>query len=160
LKQRTLLWAFLIGGTIAGTLDILFAITFAGYNGMPATKLLQTVASGALGKAAFDGGEAAAAIGLACHFALSYLWTALFMAAAWRLPALLRRPVVSGIVFGIAVFLCMRLVVLPLSAFPFPVRFKPLSTALDLMSHMFFFGVPIAVAASKTFLGRRAAMVN
>jgi hypothetical protein len=54
----------------------------------------------------------------------------------------------------------MRLVVLPLSAFPFPVRFKPLNTVLDLMSHMFFFGVPIAVAASKTFLGRRAAMVN
>jgi hypothetical protein len=156
LKQQTIIWALLVGGTIAGTLDILFAISFAGYNGMPATKLLQTVASGALGKTAFDGGVAAAATGLACHFALSYLWTALFLAAAWRLPALLRRPAVAGILFGILVFLAMRLIVLPLSAFPFPVKFKPLGTVLDLMSHMFFFGLPIAIAASKTLLARAA----
>ncbi len=155
MKQQSILWAFLVGGTIAGTLDILFAISFAGYNGMPATRLLQTVASGALGNAAFSGGVAAAATGLVCHFALSYLWTAIFLLAAWRLPALLRWPVVAGITFGIVVFLSMRLIVLPLSAFPFPVKFKPLNTLLDLMSHLFFFGIPIAISASKTVLGRQ-----
>lgn len=160
MKQQTIAWAVLVGGTIAGTLDILFALTFAGFNGMPAAQLLQTVASGALGKAAFSGGAATAATGLACHFALSYLWAALFMAAAWRIPALLRRPLVSGLVFGILVFLSMRLIVLPLSAFPFPVRFRPLGTVLDLMSHMFFFGVPIALAASKTVLARQAGSVT
>ncbi len=155
MKQQSILWAFLVGGTIAGALDILFAISFAAYNGMPATRLLQIVASGALGNAAFSGGVATAATGLACHFALSYLWTAIFLLAAWRMPALLRRPVVTGIAFGILVFLSMRLVVLPLSAFPFPVRFKPLNTVLDLMSHMFFFGVPIALSAGKTVLRRQ-----
>ena len=43
----------------------------------------------------------------------------------------------------------MRLVVLPLSAFPHPVTFKPLSASLDLLSHMFLFGVPIALAAAR-----------
>ena len=43
----------------------------------------------------------------------------------------------------------MRLVVLPLSAFPHPVSFKPLAAGLDLLSHMFLFGLPIALAASK-----------
>jgi hypothetical protein len=60
-----------------------------------------------------------------------------------------RRPFASGIAFGIIVFLVMRLVVLPLSAFPFPVTLKPVATALDLMSHMFLFGVPIALAARR-----------
>ena len=48
----------------------------------------------------------------------------------------------AGIVFGIFVFFSMRLVVLPLSAFPYPVTFKPLATTLDLLSHAVLFGVP------------------
>jgi hypothetical protein len=150
MKQRTVFWAVLVGGTIAGALDILFAILFAGYSGMAAARLLQTVASGALGNAAFSGGIPTAALGLALHFALSYLWAAVFLLAVWVAPAVVYRPAVSGIAFGVVVFLAMRLVVLPLSAFPFPVTFKPLGGTLDLMSHMFLFGVPIAVAASKT----------
>lgn len=35
------------------------------------------------------------------------------------------------------------------SAFPYPVTLKPLGTGLDLLSHMFFFGVPIAFAVRK-----------
>ncbi|MEO8002835.1 MAG: hypothetical protein ABI644_13250 [Arenimonas sp.] len=149
MKNRTVIWALLVGGTIAGMLDILFAITFAAYNGMAPDRLLQTVASGALGQAAFSGGNYTAAIGLVCHFALSYLWAAIFLVIARRVPVLVRHPLVSGICFGILVFLLMRLVVLPLSAFPFPIKFKLLGSSLDLLSHMFLFGTPIAIAASK-----------
>jgi uncharacterized membrane protein YagU involved in acid resistance len=138
-----------IGGFVAGALDILFAISFAAYNGTPPVRLLQIVASGAFGKAALDGGVAMAAVGLAAHFGMSLGWAALFFLAAQAWPQLARRPLVYGIVFGILVFLAMRLLVLPLSAYPFPVRFKPLSTVLDLMSHMFLFGLPIALAARK-----------
>jgi len=154
MQQRTVTWALLAGGTAAGALDILFAISFAAYNGMDPVHLLQTVASGALGKAAFSGGVATAALGLALHFTLAYLWAAIFLVATWRAPVLVRRPLLSGMVFGVVVFLTMRLVVLPLSAFPFPVTFKPLGSTLDLMSHMFLFGFPIALAASKTALAR------
>jgi uncharacterized membrane protein YagU involved in acid resistance len=155
MKQRTVIWAFLVGGTIAGALDILFAISFASYRGMAPAHLLQTVASGALGNAAFSGGVSTAALGLALHFALSYLWAAIFLIATWRIPVLARRPLISGIGFGVVVFLTMRLVVLPLSAFPFPVTFKPLGSVLDLLSHMCLFGFPIAAAAGKTALARR-----
>lgn len=48
---------------------------------------------------------------------------------------------------GVGVFLFMRLVVLPWSAFPHPVNFRPLATTLDLLSHIFLFGIPIALAA-------------
>lgn len=156
MKSRTITWAVVVGGTIAATFDIIFALSFAGYRGMAPSHLLQTVASGALGNAAFAGGMATAAFGLALHFALSYLWASLFLFAAWRAPRLLAHPLASGIAFGVIVFLAMRLIVLPLSAFPFPVAFKPLSSTLDLLSHMFLFGVPVAVAASKTSLAKRS----
>src|SRR4029079_17995499 len=121
MKQRTILWALVAGGTVAATLDIAFAISFAAYNGMAPVRLLQTVASGALGKSAFAGGTGTAMLGLALHFALSYLWAGLFLIAASRAPRLLRHPLASGIAFGVLVFFSMRLIVLPLSAFPFPV---------------------------------------
>jgi uncharacterized membrane protein YagU involved in acid resistance len=139
--------AILIGGSIAGGLDILFAISFAYYNGVPPMRLLQTVASGVLGDAAYSGGWSAAALGLACHFLIAYLLASLYILASRRIALLTRHAFVAGVLFGIAVFLLMRLVVLPLSAFPHPVTFRPLATVLDLMSHMFFFGVPIALAA-------------
>jgi hypothetical protein len=139
--------AALIGGSIGGALDILFAMTFAATAGVGPVRVLQTVASGALGEASFSGGNAAAALGLALHFAMAWLWAGLFVATALRFPALLSRRVLAGIAFGIVVFLVMRLVVLPLSAYPRPVTFKPLATTLDLLSHTLLFGVPIAFAA-------------
>jgi hypothetical protein len=144
--------AVLLGGSIAGLLDIIFAISFAAYNGATPVRLLQTVASGLLGSAAFNGGVPVAALGLALHFGMSYLWAGAFLAAAKLIPALALHPFVSGIAFGIIVFLAMRLIVLPLSAFPYPVTFKPLATVLDLLSHMLLFGVPIAWAVQRALL--------
>ena len=149
--------AVLVGGSIAGALDILFALTFAGANGMAPERLLQTVASGLLGEDAYAGGAPAAFLGLVAHFGLSYLWAALFVAAAARQPRLVSKPVLAGAVFGVVVFLAMRLVVLPLSAFPHPVSFKPLAAGLDLLSHMFLFGLPIALAARRSLVAREAA---
>jgi uncharacterized membrane protein YagU involved in acid resistance len=152
-KHRSGLWAVLVGGSIAGTLDILFAISFASYDGVPPADLLQTVASGLLGNAAFSGGIPTAALGLVLHFGMSYLWAGIFVVAARRLPRLVRQPMLYGVLFGVAVFLTMRLVVLPLSDFPYRVTFKPLSTILDLLSHTFLFGVPIALAARRAYAG-------
>jgi uncharacterized membrane protein YagU involved in acid resistance len=149
--------AVLVGGSIAGALDILFALSFAAANGMPPQRLLQLVASGLLGEAAYAGGAATALLGLAAHFSLSYLWAAIFVAAAVRQPRLVAKPVLAGAVFGVVVFLAMRLVVLTLSAFPHPVSFKPLAAGLDLLSHMFLFGLPIALAARRSLVAKEPA---
>jgi len=144
--------AVLLGGSIAAVLDIVFAISFAAYNGATPIRLLQTVASGLLGTAAFTGGVPVAALGLLLHFVMSFFWAGSFLLLASMVPALTLHPVVSGIVFGAFVFLAMRLIVLPLSAFPYPVTFKPLATVLDLLSHSLLFGVPIAWAIQKALL--------
>jgi hypothetical protein len=148
--------AIVVGGSIAGALDIAFAISFAAYNGLTPERLLQVVASGALGKAAFDGGTATAAIGLLCHFALSFAWMAAFLTAARRHPLLTSRPLLTALGYGILVFLAMRLVIVPLSAFPGKLTFKPLAASLDLLSHIFLFALPI-VLASRRASGRMCA---
>lgn len=141
--------AVLVGGSIAGALDIVFAISFAYSNGVVPERLLQTVASGLLGEASYSGGVAVAALGLGLHFFISYVWASVYVLASRRFELLTRNALFSGALFGIAVLLAMRLVVLPVSAFPHPVSFKPLATVLDLLSHMLLFGVPIALAARK-----------
>ena len=142
--------AVLAGGLIAGTLDIAFAISFAAYNGTSPAQLLQVVASGAFGKDALDGGPPMAAFGLAAHMVLSLAWAMVYLLLARSMPQLaMRHAVAGGVAFGIVVFLAMRLVVLPVSAFPYPVRFRPVATVLDLLSHMFLFGLPVALAIGK-----------
>lgn len=149
MKQWSVLRAVLVGGSVAGALDITFAISFGYFNGTPPQRLLQIVASGWLGKASYTGGAASAALGLALHFFISFLFAGAFVLASRRIGALTRHPFISGVVFGVGVFLVMRLVVLPLSAFPHAVSFKPLSALPDLASHMLLFGLPIALAARK-----------
>ncbi len=141
--------AVLVGGAIAGALDIVFAISFAYFNGVSPERLLQTVASGLLGQSSYAGGAATAALGLGFHFLIAYIFASVYVLASRRTELLTRNALVGGALFGIAVFVTMRLVVLPLSAYPHPVSFKPLGTVLDLLSHMFLFGVPIAFAARK-----------
>jgi hypothetical protein len=147
MMRRSRASAILLGGSIGGALDLAFALVFAAVNGTGPERLLQAIASGLLGAAAYEGGLPAAALGAGAHFAMSFAWAALFVAAASRVPRLAQQPWVWGPAFGVLVFLGMRLVVLPLSAFPHPVRLMTLSAGLDLLSHMFLFGLPIAWAA-------------
>lgn len=142
-------FAIFVGGSIAGALDIAYAISFSVLRGGSATGLLQTVASGLLGESSYDGGTATAALGLALHFLLACLFAAAFFLAARHLAVLVRRAVPCGILYGLVVFAIMRFVVLPLSAFPHPIRFSLLATGTDLLSHMFFVGLPIALATRK-----------
>ena len=150
MKRLRILQAILIGAAIGGLGDILFAIGMALARGDTAVHLLQIVASGALGQAAFEGGMRTALIGLGLHFLLSFGWAALFVLAARAMPALERRPLLSAIGYGVVVMLAMRLVVLPLSAFPFPSGLKPSwPLFLDLLSHIFLFALPIVLAARR-----------
>ena len=144
--------AILVGGFIGGALDLAFAITMALLRGDTAADLLRLVASGALGEAALAGGAGTAALGLAFHFVLSWGWAALICASVRSLSGgLARRPVATAAIAGTLVFLLMREVMLPLSAFPFPMPLAfSLPLLLDWLWHMFLFALPMVLAARRT----------
>ena len=64
--------AILLGGLVAGILDITFAFIFYyALRGSTPIRILQSVASGALGAKAFAGGAETAALGAFFHFLIA-----------------------------------------------------------------------------------------
>ena len=145
MRKLSPLSAILIGGATAGACDITYAITFWAFRGVSATRVLQSVASGLLGAPAFNGGAATAALGLVLHFCIAFSAAAIFYLAARALPALTRRAFLYGVLYGLAIYAVMNLIVLPLSAFPRKVTFALLATTTGLFVHMFLIGVPISL---------------
>jgi len=147
---RSALRAIWTGGLLAGAFDIAFAIVFYGYaRGSTAARVLQSVASGWLGKASFDGGAGAAALGLLTHFGIATGAAAAFYGASRVLPALVHEPVAGGVLFGIGLYAFMNLVVIPLSAAPFRPSLAPASALPGVAAHMFLIGLPIALCARR-----------
>jgi hypothetical protein len=138
--------AILAGGLLAGILDITDAIVTWGLRGVSAGRILQSVASGLLGRAAYDGGFATMALGTFLHFFIATGAAATYVAASSRLPVLTRRAVPCGLAFGVGVYLFMSYVVLPLSAFPSRSGAFSLSAFLHgIIGHALLVGLPIAL---------------
>jgi hypothetical protein len=140
--------AVLVGGLLAGSLDIVAAFVVYGFLGATPPRILQSIASGVMGTAAFQGGLATAALGTLLHFFIALVAAGVYYAASRRLGFLVRRPVMGGLLYGVAVYLFMNLVVVPLSAVP--KRPFVLGVALViLIVHMVCVGLPIALAVRR-----------
>jgi hypothetical protein len=140
--------AILWGGTLAGILDITDAFVVAGFYGVSPARVLQSIASGLLGRSSFGGGISTAALGLGLHFVIAFTAAAVFVLASLKLPMLLRRPLVFGAIYGVIVWLVMREVVLPLSLFN-QGRLTLIGLLNGLFAHIFCVGLPIALAARR-----------
>ena len=143
--------ALLYGGLTVGILDGLDAVVFFGLRGAQPIRIFQSIASGLLGRQAFAGGLPTAALGLVLHFFIAFTIVAVFLFASKRIPALVRAPIVSGILYGVAVYFVMQYIVVPLSAAT-PGRFVWPVFMNGILIHMFGVGLPaslVARAASK-----------
>ena len=134
------------GGLSAGVLDITAAFVRWG----KPVRILQGIASGILGPQAFQGGWGTAALGLALHFLIAFSAAVVYYAASRKLVFLRRRAVVWGLFYGIAVYMFMTWVVVPLSAFPKgKAPFSATGLAISLLTHMFCVGLPVALAVRR-----------
>lgn len=139
-----------LGGLTAGVLDILDAFAMSVVNGGTPVRVLHAIASGVLGRAAYEGGATAAALGLALHFFIAACAAATYWLASLRLPILLRRPVICGLLFGLSVWAVMYHVVLPITfGRPYVVPALP-QLANQLGIHALGVGLPIALIASRS----------
>jgi hypothetical protein len=133
-----------LAGAAAATLDLAFAFTFYGATlGASPLRILHSIASGAFGMAAFDGGIATAVFGLLAHYFILIVAAALYYAASVRAAALRQRVALCGPLFGVAIFCVMHYVVLPLSAAP-KFRTSTLSISSEFLMHLLI-GLTIAL---------------
>jgi hypothetical protein len=132
---------------VAGTLDILYAAILTLIYGREPAAMLRYVASGPFPPAT-DWGAAGSILGLIVHFTLMAIMAAAFALIARNTPNMLARPIQWGIVYGLATYVVMNWIVVPLR-FDTPLPPKPISIASQLFAHIVLVGIPIAMIVAK-----------
>jgi hypothetical protein len=150
--RRSIARPVLLATLLSGTLDISAAIILSLVYGRGPANMLRFVASGPF-PGATDWGAGGAALGLATHFTLMAIMVIVYMAAASRWPTLPAHPAGWGLAYGLATYVAMNLIVVPLR---FPEAFPPSTRGLvsQLFCHIVLVGLPIAWIASRHFRGR------
>lgn len=141
--KGNLLRPILVGGALAGTFDLTAAfITF----GLGNPRL---IAGGLLGKQALQGGAGTWILGVVLHYSIAFSAAAIYCASSRRLSFLKDHWLVCGLFYGIAVFLVMNLVVLPLSAYHFMGPYQYRGLLQGILVHMLIIGLPISLSLRK-----------
>ena len=147
---KTIAWA----GFLVGLLDISGAfINFTiSYHRNP-VRVLYFIASGVWGKSAFSGNPLMAFYGLILHFIIAYLFTVFFFLIYPCVPILSRNRIVTGIGYGLFIWLVMNLIVVPLS--------NTQKSGFDLVSSLIgagililAIGIPLSFIAAGYYVGK------
>ena len=119
LAKSRALKTILIAGAIAGILDISYACIFNYQRrGMTPMAVLQSVASGAVGpENATKGGVKTAALGLFFHFLIATTAAAVYYLASRVIRFMITHAVISGILYGLCVYLFMYGIIFRVAAF-------------------------------------------
>lgn len=161
-SKHPVLTAILVGGLIAGTVDI----GAASLIGMASPlAIMRAIASGLIGKAAHGGGPPVELLGLLLQWAMGVLIAAIYMLATAAVPGMRRRWIPTGILAGVIIYFVMVYLVLPLSAAPFRQAFdlqvfiKNFAFDADFVKNllaMMLFGLIIGFCARDIPAGRSA----
>ena len=141
-----------LGGTVAGVLDAIDGVVAYGFLGLNPVQVLQYIASGAFGSAAFQGGLAMAAAGALFHFFIAFVVAAVYYVGARTVPRITHHTLASGLLFGATVFLVMNYLVLPFSAVA-PSAFSWPLFLNGIIGHALFVGLPISWFAHRSAQG-------
>ena len=154
MKRSRALPTIALAGLIAGILDITSAFVIAGIKGTGSIRMLQGIASGLLGQRSFEGGMATAGLGLGIHFLIAFTAAAVFYAASRKFSSLTQHAVVSGLLYGIAVYIFMYWVVMPLA---FPTAHHSMSRDVPaVIIHIILIGLPISLVVHRFSKGKMA----
>jgi hypothetical protein len=146
-SKHPLPW-LLLGGLVLGSLDALFAFAFWASKGATLTRIFQSIAAGLLGKESYQGGAATAWLGAGLHYFIATMMVLAYYLASRKYPALTRRPVALGLLYGLVLYAVMNFVVLPLSAAGLPKFDNPAWVVSSIVMHAVF-GVICVVFARK-----------
>jgi hypothetical protein len=106
----------LLTSLLVGTLDALAAIVI--YRADP-IRMFQFIASGAFGAGeAFSGGTLMVILGIIFHYLIAASWVILFFLIYPASAMLKKNKYVTGVVYGIFIWIIMNQVIIPLSEIP------------------------------------------
>ena len=144
------LWPGLGAGLVSGILVAAFGAFAAKRAGLPFTAPERFIASAVLGGAGGEG-HAAPVIGLAFLLIAAILWAFGYLYGARAQSQLLTRPILSGVGFGVIVWLFSQAILVGVGKFSAPTIY---SFDRDMVAFIIFFGVPLAFTASKLLRAR------
>jgi uncharacterized membrane protein YagU involved in acid resistance len=149
---RTVFWIALV----AGTLDITENLVFSQLRGVSPWTVFQYIASGLIGKQAFQGGWETVLLGVSVHYDVALPWTGVFYAVARKFAIVMRRPVLSGLLYGGVVYLIMNFIVVPLSGVPHPLRPITLISRINaVLALLLCIGLTISLLMRRTLFQAR-----
>ena len=156
--KQPLLFPIIVGGLVAGSLDLTSAFITFGF-GVP-----RAIAAGLLGRQALHGGVGTWILGVFLHYFIAYSAATVYCVASRRLEFLRPHFLVCGMFYGIAVFLVMNLIVLPLSGLHHSGAYQLRALIQGILVHMFLIGLPIAFSlykfsTSERLSGERASVI-
>ena len=139
----------ILTGLLAGTLDAIAAIVVS--QASPAA-VFKFIASGAFGAGkAFSGGDIMIVWGVLFHYLIALSWTVLFFFMYPALPWIRKNKYVTGLLYGIFVWIMMNRVVIPLSEIPQrPFNLKGALTGMSIL--MVAIGLPISILTHRYYL--------
>ena len=150
---KTVLWS----GLIAGILDaIAGVIVYYFYFDLNPLQVLQFIAAGVYGPTAINGGVLMILAGAFFHFLIAYVVAIIYFFAHSVIDIFRTNTIITGLLYGLGIWLVMNLLVLPMSHIPK----APFDTGLALIGivwHMVLVGLPIALITSN-YLPRKSMM--
>ena len=144
-RSTSVVRAALVIGTIAAVTEMAPVFPIQAALGVSPRLVLQSIASGLLGRQAYKGGAATVLLGIALHLLISIVAALLYVIAIDRWAGLRRHPWRAGIAYGTVVFAVMRYIVVPLSAVAYTQSTDWAMFATSLVVHIVGFGIPVAL---------------
>lgn len=147
---KTILWAGLVAGILDATAGVIVYFIFKALNPI---QVLQYIASGIYGNEAFEGGLLMALIGMILHFVIAYAFTVgFFIVYPFASSVFAKNIWVTGLLYGLFIWLFMNLLVLPNSLTPK----SPfgLVSMIEIIWHVFLVGLPLVLIIHQYYTRR------
>ncbi len=142
MKKSGALRAIVTTGLVVGVLDISSAFVIWWQRSVTIQRGLQGIAAGLLGAKSYEGGMATAGLGLALHFFVAFVVVSIFYLVSRKIPFLTTQPLISGVFYGIGVYIVMYWFVLPTAFSTF--RHRLSNELIEAAIHVCLIGLPTA----------------
>ncbi|HRO69528.1 MAG TPA: hypothetical protein PK951_04085 [Chitinophagaceae bacterium] len=144
---KTIAWS----GLLVGSLDILSALThYYIKTGKDPLNVLKYITSAVFGSDAYESEPDMTIYGLLFHYLVAFCWTILFFIIYPRLKLFAFNRVITGIIYGIIIWVVMTKVVVPLSrAVTGP--FDPLQAGIAVSILIVAIGLPLSFIAYRFY---------